>query len=339
MFLCAASNHLRPEGISLGVDSFSEGLVPMKSTYSGTLRKSKVSTPMTASSAFRGETSSSHRHSLPSDPTSSRKACCSPTCRFSTQTSDRHLTTFRSLNEKNLAEGRRSNALSISNTDCSAGESVGGSSDSWSLRLFSELVASSQRERWSFGYENMSSNHGKVTRSNSRQVVSPPPVDAQSCGVCSKLLKERSSWASQKISNFELSVVSVLVCGHVYHAECLESVTSEADRFDPSCPICTGGEKSASKLLGKGKGVMKGRNKISRNAVADVDLDGVLISEQQKRTDLETKDSKLGSSSSFKNLGRPFLRRHFSIGSRPARSMSDNEVTRKNFWGRHRRME
>lgn len=36
----------------------------------------------------------------------------------------------------------------------------------------------------------------------------------------------------------ELSVVSVLVCGHVYHADCLEQRTSLEEQRDPSCPMC-----------------------------------------------------------------------------------------------------
>ncbi|GAB4828226.1 hypothetical protein Ancab_035139 [Ancistrocladus abbreviatus] len=34
-------------------------------------------------------------------------------------------------------------------------------------------------------------------------------------------------------------VVAVLVCGHVYHAECLEDTTHFDDIRDPPCPVCS----------------------------------------------------------------------------------------------------
>ncbi|KAM0041076.1 putative transcription factor interactor and regulator C2H2 family [Helianthus anomalus] len=39
-------------------------------------------------------------------------------------------------------------------------------------------------------------------------------------------------------STSDNSVVAVLVCGHFYHADCLETRTSHADRRDPPCPLC-----------------------------------------------------------------------------------------------------
>uniref|UniRef100_A0A1D1XV90 E3 ubiquitin-protein ligase RMA2 n=1 Tax=Anthurium amnicola TaxID=1678845 RepID=A0A1D1XV90_9ARAE len=335
------SNLLAATSLCISNNSLSEGKERTKFSATGSLRRSKASTLMTPPpAAIKGEPSSSRSHSLPMDPSLSRKSRWSPGYQFSKRDSDNRATTLKPLDENNSAEGRRSHVLSVGSNDLSAGESHGGSSDGWSMRLFSELVASSQRERWSFGSENVISNHGSITGSNSRPVVSPPRADSQACGVCSRLLKERSSWSSQKIvCNNELSVIAVLICGHVYHAECLENVTHETDRYDPICPVCVSGEKSPSKLLGKGKAEIRGRNKVSRNAIADIDFDGVSITEGRKSAEYEAKGSKLGSSSSFKSFGRPFLRRHFSIGSRSSRSMSENERAWKNLWGRYRRNE
>ncbi|KAK9055121.1 hypothetical protein SSX86_026203 [Deinandra increscens subsp. villosa] len=46
------------------------------------------------------------------------------------------------------------------------------------------------------------------------------------CGLCSA-------------STSDNSVVAVLVCGHMYHAECLETRTPSEDRRDPPCPLCS----------------------------------------------------------------------------------------------------
>ncbi|KAK8700072.1 hypothetical protein V6N13_018477 [Hibiscus sabdariffa] len=155
--------------------------------------------------------------------------------------------------------------------------SRGCSSDGWSMHAFSELMATSRRERWSFDNDTWGSHREKISTSNGR-ISASPSVDLQICGVCSKLLSEKSLWSSQKIviSN-ELPVVAVLTCGHVYHAECLEHMTPEIDKYDPACPICTLGEKTTHKLSEKAfkaeMGFKAKINKRSRNRVVDSDID------------------------------------------------------------------
>ncbi|XP_073132395.1 uncharacterized protein [Henckelia pumila] len=59
------------------------------------------------------------------------------------------------------------------------------------------------------------------------------------CGICQKRLKKKSfNFDNSNSSSHELSVVGVLVCGHVYHADCLELKTIPEDMQDPPCPIC-----------------------------------------------------------------------------------------------------
>jgi hypothetical protein len=139
-----------------------------------------------------------------------------------------------------------------------------------------------------------------------------------------RLLKERSS-----CNGHELAVVAVLFCGHAYHANCLDSITAENEKYDPPCPVCTHGEACTAKLFKKME--LKVKNKTSEN-MADTDLDG--SSKRQKKV---KREPRFGTSSSMKDtFSRPFLRRHFSTGSRPSTPVSGSEPTRKKgIWSRH----
>ncbi|CAN6557249.1 unnamed protein product [Malus baccata var. baccata] len=243
--------------------------------------------------------------------TPSRRARCSPGHQLLRQVSDSRIKGLsdsriwglKSPNNNSISEGRQSFVLSTCRNDLATG-SLGGSSDGWSMRTFSELVAYSQRERWSFDSENFGSIH-----------------DLQSCGVYSKLLTERSSWSIQKIiAGSDTSVVSVLVCGHLYHAECLETMTLEVDKYDPACPICMVGEKQVLKMSRKAlraEAELKAKNlKISKNRVNNADRKG--------------KVSKMEPSSSTRNnSAKPFLKRHFWLGSRWSRSLSENDYAKR----------
>ncbi|KAH8498253.1 hypothetical protein H0E87_017250 [Populus deltoides] len=210
----------------------------------------------------------------------------------------------------------------------------GESSDGWSMHAFSELTATSNRERWSFDNECLSFNH-KKTRSSGRN-SSFPSVDLQTCGICLKLLTEKSLWSSQKlIASNELSVVAVLTCGHAYHAECLEALTPEIDKYDPACPFCTLGEKQAFQLSQKALKTetdLKARNKKLRSRVVDGDS---IMFDRLKGGGQEGKGPEMGSSASMKSsLAKPFLRKHFSFGSKGSRSSTETHTTRKKgfFW-------
>ncbi|CAI0542686.1 unnamed protein product [Linum tenue] len=59
------------------------------------------------------------------------------------------------------------------------------------------------------------------------------------CGICQKLLRRKPcSLGDSPSSSGEFAVVAVLVCGHMYHAECLEGKTSLEHTCDPRCPLC-----------------------------------------------------------------------------------------------------
>ncbi|KAL6011402.1 hypothetical protein ACLOJK_001850 [Asimina triloba] len=301
-----------------------------------------MSPPSNASSSVsKADPSSSQSCSLSSNHAARRVALRSPRRQFSRQPSESQVPTLKSPNNNSFSEGRQSFAMPASRNDSTFG-SHGGSSDGWSMHMFSELVASSQRERWSFDSENASSGHFKTSRSSSPHLASPSS-ESQMCGICCKLLTERSAWSTHKIiACSELAVIAVLVCGHVYHAECLENTTTEKDRYDPLCPVCTAGEKPSSKMFSKKRAEAdwKSRNKISRIGVTDMDIDGDTLSEHRKSTRRESKVGlKMGASSSMKSsFARPFLRRHFSIGSKSSRAPSEvDSPRRKGFWTRYRK--
>ncbi|KAI3889238.1 hypothetical protein MKX03_032703 [Papaver bracteatum] len=284
----------------------------------------------------KSEISCTSRNPPPSTSTPSRRARRSPGHQLLREVPDSRIWGLKSPNNNSLSEGRQSFVLSTCSNDLTLG-SHGGSSDGWSMRTFSELVASSQRERWSFDSESLGSSRGKLARSDS-QPLSSPSIDLRACGVCSKLLAGRSSWGST-----ELSVVAVLICGHAFHAECLESMTSQNDRYDPPCPICIGGGKHVVKISGKAsrEADLKLRfNRISRNRVMDSDVDGdSMVSNQRRR---EGKAPKLTGpySSRRSSFAGPFLRRHFSLGMKLTRSLEISESSssrRKGFWARYRK--
>ncbi|KAJ8571026.1 hypothetical protein K7X08_037998 [Anisodus acutangulus] len=191
--------------------------------------------------------------------------------------------------------------------------SHGGSSDGWSVPAFSDL-GNPRRDRWSFDSESFGFHRGRVTGRSSGS----SSFDLQTCGICAKLLNEL--------------LVAVLVCGHVFHAECLENMTSEINRYDPACPVCTFGEKQALKIYEKAKAKMdlKARKRF-RNRIVDSDISGNLAQfDRQKSCAHEGGCPRMSSSSSMKSSSkRPFLRHYFSFGSKGSKSYSESLSTRK----------
>ncbi|GAB2217958.1 hypothetical protein Droror1_Dr00001173 [Drosera rotundifolia] len=235
-------------------------------------------------------------------------------------------------------EGQVSHSLPAGSNE-SITHSVGRSSDGWSLLAFSELVSTSQRDMQSVSSKSWNVACDKTTKSSDRN-MSSRPMDLQTCGVCSKLFRAKSPWSSQKIFvGNELSVVAVLICGHVYHAECLEHVTPEINKYDPACPVCSFGEKKAlqlsAKVLKSEKDARARTYKKFKNRVMDTD-DSMEFGNWNRDDVHEVKGHKLVMSSSVKisSSAKPFFRRHFSFGSKGAKStLETTPRTRKGlFW-------
>lgn len=319
-----STNYMSPSETSMTSNHFSKMNaieVPEIAAVPVTLQ---YSMPSCSSFSTPGEHLCTQRHLLPASSTPSRRARRSPGHQLFRQISDSRILSLKSPNSNPVSEGRPSFVLSTYSNDL-----VGGSSDGWSLRTFSELVASSQRERWSFDSERFGSGRHKISGSSSRFSYSPS-LDLQTCGACLKVLAE-------------FSVVAVLACGHVYHAECLETMTTEAEKYDPVCPICTVGQKQASKLSRKASRAeadlrMKFQ-KISRNRVIDSYLDGEADNSERQKITGKGKLPKMEPSTSSKiAFAKPFLKRHFSLGSKLGKSNSEHQSSKKKgFWGRYRR--
>lgn len=304
----------------------------------------KVSLSIPSVSSFSTSPLSTHSHLPSAGLTSSRLSHCSPGDRLLRQVSGNRIPAYKSPGSYIVSEDRRT----IPGSNDSLRGSHGGSSDGWSMNAFSELMATSHRGRWSFGSESFDFAREKMVRSCSLFSTSPS-TDAQTCGICSMLLVERSLWTSQKIiANNELSVVAVLTCGHVYHAECLENMTPEISKYDPACPICSFGEKQTLRMSEKalrGELELKIRNKRLRNRIADSGLDGESnMFDHFINGGQQEKCPKLSSSSSLRgSSGKGFLRRHFSFGSKgggtKALPESNNTAKRKGLlWSRSTKM-
>ncbi|KAK6159497.1 hypothetical protein DH2020_006811 [Rehmannia glutinosa] len=198
----------------------------------------KLSPSVPSVSSMSASPISSHSNLLPPNSTPSRWHHRSPGHRLLRQVSDSRIPEHKSPSFSISEEPSLFLPPAWGNE--STRGSNGGSSDSWSIPALSELVTT-RRERWSFDSETSGFSRDKITRCSGHNSGSAS-FDLQTCGICTKLLTDRSSlgWSSQKmIYTNELAVVSVLTCGHVYHAECLEYMTSEINKYDPACPVCT----------------------------------------------------------------------------------------------------
>ncbi|KAH7571747.1 hypothetical protein ACOSP7_014541 [Xanthoceras sorbifolium] len=65
------------------------------------------------------------------------------------------------------------------------------------------------------------------------------PVTDLKCGVCGKLLCQKSPWSSHRIMRgSDMPTAGILPCSHVFHAECLEQLTPKTQIHEPPCPMC-----------------------------------------------------------------------------------------------------
>ncbi|CAM8974262.1 unnamed protein product [Rhodiola kirilowii] len=199
------------------------------------------------------------------------------------QGSDGQLCRHKSPSNHSVSEGRSSPLLPVSSIEFARG------SHGWTVQSYPESTTSTHMETWSLDRPSLSSQCQKL-QSHSQKSDSHSN-DLKNCVVCSK--------------NVDVYVVvAILVCGHVYHADCLEHLTPEISKYDPTCPICTFGEKRAMKMFEK---VRKSMN-----------LDFIPLVQGGSTPRLVSRSSLRSS------LAKPFLKRHFSFSSKASSSSSEN---------------
>ncbi|XP_030544527.1 uncharacterized protein LOC115751008 isoform X3 [Rhodamnia argentea] len=132
------------------------------------------------------------------------------------------------------------NSWRNSGAHMSATTSHGKTPPSWEERLNFKLASRYNSDNWQYAdYRDRAFNRPERIRSDSATLDSASLETAKlQCGVCQKLLRRKPYLLSGSHSSSENSVVAVLVCGHVYHADCLEQKTALEDKSDPLCPIC-----------------------------------------------------------------------------------------------------
>ncbi|AAG12558.1 Hypothetical Protein [Arabidopsis thaliana] len=289
--------------------------------------------PNPSSSTSVSDLPSAHTHSLPPRSTPSRRARGSPGQQLFRQVSDSQTLGLKSPNNYSTSEGRSSFVLSTCSNDTATGSHFASSEGGWSINAFCELVAQSQRERWSFDNEHLGSGRRRLSGCSSSRFSCSPSVDQQTCGRCSKLLTERSP-----VARFDLPIPAVLACGHVYHAACLETMTNETEKYDPTCPICT--ETQVTKLSRKAlkaEAELKATSyKRCKNRVVDSyvrsECEDLMFQNLGKR---EGKGLKMDPSSNTKgSTSKSFMKWHFGSVSTKWSKARDS-TSKKSFWSRH----
>ncbi|KAJ4769192.1 RING/U-box superfamily protein [Rhynchospora pubera] len=265
------------------------------SSKKNTTQPCKPTLPSTLSSSGKTRSQKFAKTSSGKSPLSRNKSSSGSVSSDVTSTSTRSpsASKSRSLPYDTASTSSKSPLFQISRQQSGNSQSHPASFDHdtnhWTFHTFTELVASSQKEKTSFGSEKFNFIRADSRRSNSEaSQTSMGPI----CNICMKPLKERSPHGMQKLySTNELAAAAVLDCGHVFHADCLEKLTSDVDRYDPECPRCACGDKDLNKLIWN----LEYDNKVNKTSKKHVD--------------------KLKSRSAKVSFGKPpFLKRHLSEG-------------------------
>ncbi|XP_072990616.1 uncharacterized protein [Typha latifolia] len=122
-------------------------------------------------------------------------------------------------------------------------------SDSWSFRALKGLQSPGplgsaghtrgESMQWSSASSVDFADVSDLFESESFGLSANNMYESTKCGLCERLLSQRSPWGSRRIvCSGDMPIAGVLSCCHVYHAECLDRTTPKTQRHDPPCPLC-----------------------------------------------------------------------------------------------------
>ncbi|XP_054821719.1 uncharacterized protein LOC129320338 isoform X1 [Prosopis cineraria] len=136
----------------------------------------------------------------------------------------------------------RRNSANHANASSSCGKNTLSYDERLSFKLASQSMSESKRH--TEFKDKIFSRPERIRSSSLAADAASSDAVKMVCGVCQKPLK-RKIFLHGPLSPSELysscdqsSIVAVLVCGHAYHAECLDQKTSFEERRDPPCPVC-----------------------------------------------------------------------------------------------------
>ncbi|KAK9116699.1 hypothetical protein Sjap_015646 [Stephania japonica] len=108
-------------------------------------------------------------------------------------------------------------------------------------------AATPRREALQCSSDNSSIDFTDVSEQLDSESTAPyHEPEGSKCGLCNRLLSQRSPWSSRRIvRSGDMPVTGVLSCRHVFHADCLDQTTPKMQRHDPPCPVCAKLEENA----------------------------------------------------------------------------------------------
>ncbi|XP_068652688.1 uncharacterized protein [Aristolochia californica] len=138
----------------------------------------------------------------------------------------------------------------------------------------------------------------------SRRWTSPPPPPPATCTICGDVFVEENFWKEESaIISYtipQLSVIATLVCGHLYHVECLDVFIPSDRKCDPPCPLCEALEQRKNEVSIGEKFLETETETVERKNLEGKERDRAKASVQ-----VSTKEKSLDKAKEMKKLSQP----------------------------------
>ncbi|XVF56994.1 hypothetical protein PTKIN_Ptkin06aG0166800 [Pterospermum kingtungense] len=155
------------------------------------------------------------------------------------------------------------------------------------------------------------------------------PVADQKCGVCGKLLWQKSPWSSNRIiRGGDMPTAGILPCCHVFHAECLEQVTPKSQIHDPPCPLClkTFGAPEESVSVSEPLQVALRSLRSSRGAMISEDQEDDEVSNRTKGKLRRNRPQRAMQWNNSDSLIKNRLKKHFTFKGKVSKGIFSTKV-------------